>query len=286
MGPVPANYFEYTMENTENQAVEAHTALSTDMLEELDNMLEDLRTREDEIPQWEFCDGFLAAVVCTRREIPVAEWLPMLLGDGETLEVAEGQPLPKLDVFKDEAQQARFLELALLRLNEIREQLDAPIKSLQDEAAFQPEIMDTRGALLLLPEAERAELADEEVPSLAQVWALGFMFVVENWAEEWAAPRDKEAAQMLDAAMEFIVNLTEDDDGEPELNLYDEAGPASTSQDRLDAFGEAIWAVYDLRQLWRSMGPRVETIVKGDLPGRNDPCSCGSGKKFKKCCGA
>lgn len=286
MGPVPANYFEYTMENTEDQAVEAHTALSTDMLEELDNMLEDLRTREDEIPQWEFCDGFLAAVVCTRREIPVAEWLPMLLGDGETLEVAEGQPLPKLDVFKDEAQQARFLELALLRLNEIREQLDAPIKSLQDEAAFQPEIMDTRGALLLLPEAERAELADEEVPSLAQVWALGFMFVVENWAEEWAAPRDKEAAQMLDAAMEFIVNLTEDDDGEPELNLYDEAGPASTSQDRLDAFGEAIWAVYDLRQLWRSMGPRVETIVKGDLPGRNDPCSCGSGKKFKKCCGA
>lgn len=286
MGPVPANYFEYTMENTENQAVEAHTALSTDMLEELDNMLEDLRTREDEIPQWEFCDGFLAAVVCTRREISVAEWLPMLLGDGETLEVAEGQPLPKLDVFKDEAQQARFLELALLRLNEIREQLDAPIKSLQDEAAFQPEIMDTRGALLLLPEAERAELADEEVPSLAQVWALGFMFVVENWAEEWAAPRDKEAAQMLDAAMEFIVNLTEDDDGEPELNLYDEAGPASTSQDRLDAFGEAIWAVYDLRQLWRSMGPRVETIVKGDLPGRNDPCSCGSGKKFKKCCGA
>lgn len=286
MGPVPANYFEYTMENAENQAVEAHTALSTDMLEELDNMLEDLRTREDEIPQWEFCDGFLAAVVCTRREIPVAEWLPMLLGDGETLEVAEGQPLPKLDVFKDEAQQARFLELALLRLNEIREQLDAPIKSLQDEAAFQPEIMDTRGALLLLPEAERAELADEEVPSLAQVWALGFMFVVENWAEEWAAPRDKEAAQMLDAAMEFIVNLTEDDDGEPELNLYDEAGPASTSQDRLDAFGEAIWAVYDLRQLWRSMGPRVETIVKGDLPGRNDPCSCGSGKKFKKCCGA
>lgn len=286
MGPVPANYFEYTMENAENQAVEAHTALSTDMLEELDNMLEDLRTREDEIPQWEFCDGFLAAVVCTRREIPVAEWLPMLLGDGEALEVAEGQPLPKLDVFKDEAQQARFLELAQLRLSEIREQLDAPIKSLQDEAAFQPEIMDTRGALLLLPEAERAELADEEVPSLAQVWALGFMFVVENWAEEWAAPRDKEAAQMLDAAMEFIVNLTEDDDGEPELNLYDEAGPASTSQDRLDAFGEAIWAVYDLRQLWRSMGPRVETIVKGDLPGRNDPCSCGSGKKFKKCCGA
>ena len=274
------------MENTENQAVEAHTALTTEMLEELDNMLEEMRERAEEIPQWEFCDGFLTAVVCTRREITAAEWLPMLLGDGESLQVAAGQPLPKIEAFKDEAQQARFLELAQLRLDEIREQLDAPVKSLQDEAAFQPEIMDTRGALLMLPEAERAELGDEEVPSLAQVWALGFMFVVENWADEWAAPRDKEAAQMLDAAMEFIVDLTEDDTGTPELNLYDEEGPASTSQDRLDAFGESIWAVYDLRQLWRSMGPRVETIVKGEEPGRNDPCTCGSGKKFKKCCGA
>ncbi|MGN1055536.1 MAG: UPF0149 family protein [Comamonas sp.] len=274
------------MENTENTAVEAHTALTTEMLEELDNMLEGMRERAEEIPQWEFCDGFLTAVVCTRREIPAAEWLPMLLGDGESLEVADGQPLPKLEAFESEAQQARFLELAQLRLSEIREQLDAEIKSLQDEAAFQPEIMDTRGALLMLPEAERAELDDEEVPSLAQVWALGFMFVVENWAEEWAAPRDKEAADMLDAAMEFIVNLTEDDDGTPEMNLYDETGPASTSQDRLDAFGEAIWAVYDLRQLWRSIGPRVEAIVKGEQPGRNDPCTCGSGKKFKKCCGA
>ncbi len=30
---------------------------------------------------------------------------------------------------------------------------------------------------------------------------------------------------------------------------------------------------------------KVETVVKGDEPGRNDPCPCGSGKKYKKCCG-
>mgnify|MGYP000781382307 len=27
------------------------------------------------------------------------------------------------------------------------------------------------------------------------------------------------------------------------------------------------------------------TIVKGKKIGRNDPCPCGSGKKYKKCCG-
>lgn len=33
---------------------------------------------------------------------------------------------------------------------------------------------------------------------------------------------------------------------------------------------------------WR----RSRTVVKEKLPGRNDPCPCGSGKKYKKCCGA
>jgi SWIM/SEC-C metal-binding protein len=28
-----------------------------------------------------------------------------------------------------------------------------------------------------------------------------------------------------------------------------------------------------------------KTIVLDKTPGRNDPCSCGSNKKFKKCCG-
>ncbi len=28
----------------------------------------------------------------------------------------------------------------------------------------------------------------------------------------------------------------------------------------------------------------VEPIKAEDEPGRNDPCPCGSGKKYKKCC--
>ena len=261
-------------------------ALDADRLEELDDLLDDLRTRGEEIPQWEFCDGFLTALVCTRRAIAPAEYLPMLLGDGTSLEVAPGEALPKLEVFQDEAQQARFLELFELRLAETRAQLDADVKSLEDERAFHPEAMDTRGAILSLPEDERAEIDDGEIPSFGQIWALGFMFVVENWAEEWAAPRDKEAAQWLDEALDAIVALTEDDTGTPTICMYDEDGPASTSEERVNAFGEAIWALYDLRRIWKSMGPRQETIVKGEQPGRNDPCPCGSGKKFKKCHGA
>jgi preprotein translocase subunit SecA len=34
-----------------------------------------------------------------------------------------------------------------------------------------------------------------------------------------------------------------------------------------------------------SAGP-IQQVVRGDKVGRNDPCPCGSGKKYKKCCGA
>ena len=261
-------------------------ALGPDELDELDQMLDDLRTREDDVPQREFCDGFLTALACTRRPVPAAEWLPMLLGDGLTLEGGYGAPLPLMPPFKDPTQQQRFLALWELRRAEAQAQLDGQAESLDADDAFQPEVIDMRGAIASLPEEERAEVQGQPIPSFGQVWALGFMFAVENWPEDWAAPRDKEAAQWLDGALEAIVALTEDDTGKPEICMYAEDGPPSTSQNRLEVFGEAIWAAYDLRQLWRSMGPRVETIVRGVQPGRNDPCPCGSGKKYKKCCGA
>jgi uncharacterized protein YecA (UPF0149 family) len=40
---------------------------------------------------------------------------------------------------------------------------------------------------------------------------------------------------------------------------------------------------------WRFAGERTiksEPVALGPQPGRNDPCPCGSGKKYKKCRGA
>ena len=267
-------------------AVESTTSLTSDQLELLEDILEDLRQRSDEVPQWEFCDGFLTALVCSRRAISAGEYLPMLLGDGEPVEVADGQPLPLLPMFADAAQQAQFLQLWQLRWNQVELALDTPVERLDDERTFEPEVLDMRGAIASLSDEERAEMSGEDIPSFAQVWALGFMFAVENWPQDWEMPRDKEVAGWLDSALECIVALTEDDTGKPEVSMYSDDGAPTTSTARVDAFGAAIWAVYDLRQLWKSLGPRVESLRKAPEPGRNDPCTCGSGKKYKKCCGA
>jgi uncharacterized protein len=172
------------------------------------------------------------------------------------------------------------------RYDEVKKALDTEIKALDEDSAYAPEVMDVRGAIASLSPEERAEIASEEIPAFAQVWALGFMFVVENWPDEWTAPKDKESAQWHDTALEAIVALTEDDTDEPTLSALSEDGPLSVSESRLNTYGEALWAVYDLREIWRNIGPRVTQVIKEATPGRNDVCSCGSGKKYKKCCGA
>jgi len=268
--------------NTSNPATPSE-AMDDQDFDALDAILDDLRNRLDEVPQWEFCEGVIAALICCRRAIPASEYFGALMGDEDS-----GQFGPEL--FASAEQYEQFLALWNRRWNEVAVALDAKVDNLEDERSYAPEIMDVRGAVAAMSEEERAamadELANEELPHFAQVWALGFMFVVETWPEEWVAPRDKEAREWLEDALDRIVALTEDDDGEPVISMFGEDSPPSVSQERLNAYGDAIWAVYDLRDLWKSIGPRVEQVVKRPEPGRNDPCWCGSGQKYKKCHGA
>jgi uncharacterized protein len=250
---------------------DTNTPLGPEDFDAQDAELDALREHDEEIPQWEFCEGFLAALVCSRRAIGPEEYWPVLLGENF-------QPAAHME----------FVWRWRRRWAEVAAALDAAVQTLDDERTYQPEALDTRGAVLALPESERGETDIAALPAYGQVWALGFMYAVETWPEDWLPPRDAEAAQMLDNALSAIVVFTEDDRGTPSVSMFAEDGPPSVSEQRLDDFGAAIWAVYDLRQLWKSLGPRTEAVRKPPEPGRNDPCPCGSGsgKKYKKCHGA
>jgi uncharacterized protein len=248
--------------------------MDTAEFDELDAILDDLRTRQDETPQWEFCEGFMAALICCRRAIPAEEYLAVLL-DVEPGAATDALP-------------PRFTALWQRRWQEVSTALDTPVDNLADDAAYHPEVLDVRGAVAQLPPEERNEVPGEALPAYGQVWALGFMYAVENWPDEWVPPRDKAAAKVLDESLDALVQMTEDDTDPPVVSVSgadDQDGPPSVSEQRIGAFADAIWAVYDLRDLWRNIGPRVETVHKAPTPGRNDPCHCGSGKKFKKCHG-
>jgi SEC-C motif-containing protein len=74
----------------------------------------------------------------------------------------------------------------------------------------------------------------------------------------------------------------DDTDGEVEFEaLYERKGLRDTHRE------QAKFRKIDGRWLYDDGSVQPVTIVRsGPKIGRNDPCPCGSGKKYKHCCGA
>jgi uncharacterized protein len=121
--------------------------------------------------------------------------------------------------------------------------------------------------------AEQA--ADELRPGVA--WSRGFMAAVEHFAGDWVAPPlDADDAQRFHGAMQCIRDL----------QAPASRASASTALDRDEQIEAACLAAQHLRLYWVDHAPKPSTRRVEAQPGRNDPCHCGSGLKFKKCHGA
>lgn len=71
-------------------------------------------------------------------------------------------------------------------------------------------------------------------------------------------------------------------------NLFDgQIKFSRTDEDRWDAEAADLILIWvEMLHRWRvENDPLRPSTVKRDKTGRNDPCPCGSGRKYKKCCG-
>jgi hypothetical protein len=95
------------------------------------------------------------------------------------------------------------------------------------------------------------------------------------------APQDR-IVPLVAAAQPFIAAKLK------EL-LNEDVKEAAMTADTCTIIGkptQVIIEAFDAAVSGRRRGEQQGTIVVGDSVGRNDPCSCGSGKKYKKCHGA
>ncbi|MDO8640876.1 MAG: SEC-C metal-binding domain-containing protein [Nitrosarchaeum sp.] len=69
-----------------------------------------------------------------------------------------------------------------------------------------------------------------------------------------------------------------------EIKPLEEVDPELAEYFRLIANGK-MRARIDGTRVFQDMGGWEQEIIVSENIGRNDPCICGSGKKFKKCCG-
>jgi uncharacterized protein len=224
-------------------------------------------------PEW--ADGFLTALVTGPVRPPPERWLPVLAGDA--FERAYADP-------PDRAQALRALDA---RLAAIADALD-PDALLQwpDELRLDPLMAE-------IDDAERARLVDDGLaPEQAaqmrtgSLWAEGFLAADEAFALDWGTAQVTGDAR--DAYLELVAEvevLRVPPGSEDEPTLAESRQPDGPPPHD-PVLTEALFAVQDLRLWWLDHAPRPETRRVAPLPGRNDPCPCGSGRKFKKCHGA
>jgi uncharacterized protein len=134
-------------------------------------------------------------------------------------------------------------------------------------------------------EDSELDLPPEGWPGDGVYWSLGFIDAVEDFAADWVDPDpESEDAQTFSDLLESIGLLALDDEeqrAESVARLYDGA-----DLDREELINEALYAVQELRMYWITHAPKAQTRRVENKVGRNDPCPCGSGKKYKKCHGA
>ena len=230
-------------------------------------LLEEVSERTEQGLSLEHVDGFITALICGPRQILPSEYFPVLLGESG------------LTIFSGTDEADQFMSLFQRRWNQIVHALNAPIESLADPAALEPLIMDWDGLLQELPLDERASLIADGLPEFASVWAAGFLQVLDAWEADWSLPVDSKDEAFVDEMLDpFFVLIT------PQEDLT--ADERNTRRE--DHVAMAIWSVYDLRDFWRDRGcasTRAPLHAVAE-PGRHVLCPCGSGKKFKQCCGA
>jgi uncharacterized protein len=231
------------------------TPLSEDELDELERFLLSELVPDDGMVL-EILDGYLTAIVIGPTTLQPSQWLPGIWGPA-----AEDTPQ-----FETTEQAQHILELILRHCNGI-------IWSLQNDAdAFEPLIDGTT-----YPGDEREYFEGD-------AWAFGFMQGVELCRPDWQPLFDDVQGQAILRSLYLL--------GADDVSPEDAALIRSSSQ--REALAKTISA--DVAAIYRYWLPHRKTVHERKIAaidhratpkiGRNDPCPCGSGKKFKKCCGA
>ena len=231
--------------------------LADNQLDRLETLLEDPALEEalrlDEI------QGYLCAALSGPQAIPEEDWLIDVLGSEDAKESEAGR----------EAGQ-------LLRIfaNTLEAQL----------AAGEPPV-------LLLYASEE----DDSGPSNYAPWCQAYLAGVDASEADWFEflgededdedSGDSEEISYLDERLFPLMVLT----GEAEAAALEhgEEWPAGEERKQIqdDCEEDLPQAIIDIYRFW--VAKRGTGTIRRDEPkiGRNDPCPCGSNKKFKQCCG-
>ena len=211
-------------------------------------------------------DGYLCGVIVQPVLLESATWLAHVFD-------FDGRPLPE-DARPDWLQ--RTTALILRRYAALN-------RAIVEDGWFDPLVLefDDEHPREPVPEGEVDPGADlSPVSQSLMSWVAGFHHAVETFPDLAEMPDD---AVMAALARLYRHLPVENDEQREVVATLDREHPLATLDDAME---ELVVTVADLQDLTNEQRYKVDTF-KRETPkvGRNEPCPCGSGKKFKQCHG-
>jgi uncharacterized protein len=197
-------------------------------------------------------DGFLSALICCPNLVPPSEYLPEIWGGDMVLE----------DEFSAKPNLEDFLSLVMRHWNSI-------VEILNSGEVYLPLL-----------------LQDEDGNWHGNEWADGFLRGMDLRRESWADLIDDEEHG---GSLVPIFALAHENSPDPEMRTYQEPVSEELRAELIVGAAAGMNKIYHYFEAQRLLGidlPENITSFRRSVPkiGRNDPCPCGSGKKFKHCC--
>jgi uncharacterized protein len=194
-------------------------------------------------------DGFLSALVCGPDEVSTSEYLPEILA---------------YDIVKEDALAAQPLLQECVSL--ITRHRDFILQTLESGDVFTP---------LLLGNGDGVYPAND--------WAIGFLYGMDLRRKKWdVLLNDEERGGSLVP----IFALANENNPDPTMRPYTKPVTAELREKLIVGISAGVMKIYryfEARRMATDMNPTYRRI--GPKVGRNELCPCGSGKKFKHCCG-
>lgn len=239
----------------------AHQPLTVKQCDELFELFSDTSLPPNTLSA-EMADGYLTACVVGPVPVPAHEWMTAIFGQAT---------LPTGDY---SAQQHRLLQLLLHRHRDILVATSLTREDITLDNIFAPLIAEVPADDIISP-YQVDEQGKRKGSWLCKDWAEGFQRAMRKeplWSD---LAHDPEFSVLLAPVMLYQQGYNHD---KPEVQL----------EQQKSLFPLLAICIVKLREFWSSPG-------SDDLPvpfaretpkvGRNGPCPCGSGKKYKKCCG-
>jgi uncharacterized protein len=221
------------------------TPLSDDEYNDLHDFLMSDVTGEDGM-DISMLDGFLTAIVSGPQMIAPSEWIHLVWGKKEM-------------AWRTTGQAEHYLSLILRQMNTLIDVLmNAP-------EAFEP--------------ITYTEEQEDKSVSIIDDWCAGYIMGINQDFDGWRPLIDSQESQHLLATI-FLYGT---ENGAKQLLENPEI--ATQHAEFVASLPESTTAIYQYWEPARKALAKQKTFRKPLAePGRNDPCPCGSGKKYKKCC--